>query len=368
MTGRLPRVNVTHATWRRTKTTGHIGGMANYLAIETTGGRRFAAVERALREPGWDEVRIRVHACGICHTDAVAVEADGGAAIVPGHEVVGVIEAIGPAPAQDWRVGERVGVGFLGGHCGRCTPCRRGDFVNCADQPRLGLTADGGYAEVLYARSSGLVRIPDELSAVEAAPLLCAGLTTFQALQQGGARPGALVAIQGLGGLGHLGVQYAARLGHRVAVVARGEDKRALAERLGAEHYVDSTTQDPGEALQALGGAAAIVATAASGASMSPLVHGLAPRGRLVVVGAAADPVQVDTLALIFGTRSIAGSLTGTPIENEDNLAFAAQRGIRPMLETFPLAEAEKAYELMISGAARFRAVLTTQANEGANA
>ncbi len=338
--------------------------MSTYRAFEVTGSRKFELVTRELRQPPVGQVRIRVESCGVCHTDFLAVEgvrADPERPVVPGHEIVGVIDAVGEG-VTGWRVGDRVGVGFLGGQCGECDPCRRGDFVNCANQHQVGTTVDGGYAEVVFARGSGLVRIPEGMSSVEAAPLLCAGLTTFKALQQVDGPPGALVAIQGIGGLGHLGLQYAARLGYRVAAVARGTGKAALARRLGADHYIDSSREDPGAALRELGGAAAIIATAASGASMTGLVTGLAARGRMVVVGAALDPISVSTADLIFGTRTLSGSLTGSSIENEDNLAFSGRHGIRPMIETMPWAEAPKAYERMMSGEARFRVVLDVAA------
>ncbi|WP_440086145.1 alcohol dehydrogenase catalytic domain-containing protein [Streptosporangium sp. LJ11] len=338
--------------------------MSTYRAFEVTGSRKFELVTRELRQPPVGQVRIRVESCGVCHTDFLAVEgvrADPERPVVPGHEIVGVIDAVGEG-VTGWRVGDRVGVGFLGGQCGECDPCRRGDFVNCANQHQVGTTVDGGYAEVVFARGSGLVRIPEGMSSVEAAPLLCAGLTTFKALQQVDGPPGALVAIQGIGGLGHLGLQYAAKLGYRVAAVARGTGKAALARQLGADHYIDSSREDPGAALRELGGAAAIIATAASGASMTGLVSGLAARGRMVVVGAALDPISVNTADLIFGTRTLSGSLTGSSIENEDNLAFSGRHGIRPMIETVPLAEAPKAYERMMSGEARFRVVLDVAA------
>ncbi|WP_440103297.1 alcohol dehydrogenase catalytic domain-containing protein [Streptosporangium sp. H16] len=338
--------------------------MSTYRAFEVTGSRKFELVTRELRQPPVGQVRIRVESCGICHTDFLAVEgvrADPERPVVPGHEIVGVIDAVGEG-VTGWRVGDRVGVGFLGGQCGECDPCRRGDFVNCANQHQMGTTVDGGYAEVVFARGSGLVRIPEGMSSIEAAPLLCAGLTTFKALQQVDGPPGALVAIQGIGGLGHLGLQYAARLGYRVAAVARGTGKAALARQLGADHYIDSSREDPGAALRELGGAAAIIATAASGASMTGLVSGLAARGRMVVVGAALDPISVNTADLIFGTRTLSGSLTGSSIENEDNLAFSGRHGIRPMIETVPWAEAPKAYERMMSGEARFRVVLDVAA------
>ncbi|WP_238453394.1 alcohol dehydrogenase catalytic domain-containing protein [Micromonospora sp. ATA51] len=240
--------------------------MTTYRAFEVTGAGQFALVERELTDPTPGQVRLRVQACGVCHTDTLAVNGllrDPSTPIVPGHEIVGVIDAVG-AGVTAWRPGDRVGVGFLNGHCGECDSCRRGDFVNCAAQPLTGTTVDGGYAEVAYARASGLVRIPDRLAATDAAPLLCAGLTMYQALQGLDARPGALVAVQGIGGLGHLGLQYARELGYRVVAIARGTEKAGLATELGAETYLDSTTEDVGAALQKLGGAAAIVATAAS--------------------------------------------------------------------------------------------------------
>jgi alcohol dehydrogenase, propanol-preferring len=333
-----------------------------YRAYEVTGQRQFKLVERQRREPSPGEVRLRVQACGVCHSDVLAVEgmrADPSKPIVPGHEVAGVVEAVGPGVTA-WREGDRVGVGYLNGHCGECVPCRRGDFVNCAVQEQTGTTVDGGYAEVAYARASGLVRLPDEMDPADVAPLLCAGLTVYSALLQGvdGALPGALVAIQGIGGLGHLGIQYAAKLGYRVAAIARGNEKADLAKQLGADHYIDSVTTNPAAALQELGGAAAIVATASNGASMSPLIAGLAPRGKLMVVGAAEEPIEVATSDIIFGTRSLLGSLTGSSIENEDNLQLAQRRGIRSMNEVMPFTEAPKAYERMMSGKARFRVVL----------
>jgi propanol-preferring alcohol dehydrogenase len=338
--------------------------MSVYRAYEVKGSRDFALVERELTEPRPGQVRLRVEACGVCHTDALAVEGmrpDPSSPIVPGHEIVGVIDAVG-AGVTAWHVGDRVGVGFLNGHCGECDFCRRGDFVNCTDQPQTGTSVDGGYAEVAFARASGLVRIPDGMNPLDTAPLLCAGVTVFSGLRQIDARPGSLVAVQGIGGLGHLGVQYASKLGFRVAAIARGTDKADLAARLGAEHYIDSAAEDPGAALQKLGGAAAIIATAASGGSMTPLIPGLAPRGRLVVLGGAfMDPISVQSPDLIFGGRTIIGSLTGSSIENEDNLLFGHERGIRSMNEVLPLTEAPQAYERMMAGLARFRIVLDTR-------
>jgi alcohol dehydrogenase, propanol-preferring len=334
--------------------------VSTYQAFEATGVRNLRLVERELADPAPGHVRLRVQACGVCHSDVVAVEGlrpDPSLPVVPGHEIVGVIDAVG-AGVTAWRPGDRAGVGFLGGHCGECERCRRGDFVNCLNQQQTGTTVDGGYAEVAYARASGLVRIPGGLSPIEAAPLLCAGLTTFTALQQHAARAGALVAVQGIGGLGHLALQYARSLGYRVIAIARGEEKEKLARELGADEYIDSASTDAGAALRDLGGASVIVATAASGSSMDPLVRGLAPGGTLVVAGAGPDPLTVATPDLIFGTRSIAGHLTGTPIDNEDNLAFSLAHGIRPTTETMPFTQAPAAYERMLSGKARFRVVL----------
>ena len=336
--------------------------MTGYRAFEVTGSRQFRFTRREATAPRPGEVRLRVEACGVCHSDALGVEGlrpNPASPLVPGHEIVGVIDAIGDY-VTTWRPGDRVGVGFLNGHCGVCEPCRRGDFVNCANQEQTGTTVDGGYAEVSYARASGLVRVPRDANALDVAPLLCAGLTVYSALLRAQARPGSLVAVQGVGGLGHLGIQYAAKLGYQVAAIARGTAKADLAERLGAHHYIDSVATDPGQALRELGGATAIVATAASGASMSPLIPGLAPSGRLIIAGASPEPVQVRTPDLIFGTRSIAGTLTGSSIENEDNLGFALRQGIRSMNEVLPLSEAPKAYERMMSGQARFRVVLDT--------
>jgi alcohol dehydrogenase, propanol-preferring len=334
--------------------------MATYRAFEVTGQRQFALRERDVREPAEGHVRIRTLACGVCHSDVLAVEgqrADPARPVVPGHEVVGIIDAVGYG-VRDWHIGQLVGVGFLGGQCNQCYYCRRGDFVNCTDQPQPGTTTDGGYAEMVYARASGLVRIPDGFDPLTAAPLLCAGLTVFNALRASAAPLGAVVAIQGIGGLGHLGIQYAHEMGFRVVAVARGTEKASLAAQLGADHYVDSAVEDPGGALTKLGGAAAIVATAASGASMSPLLAGLRPRGHLIVVGAAPDPIEVQTSDLIFGGRNILGSLTGSAVDNEDNLAFSMAHQITPMIEPMAFEDAPEAYARMMSGHARFRVVL----------
>ena len=338
--------------------------MSTYRAFVVTGQRQFELVERELLAPQPGHARFRVQSCGVCHSDQLAVDglrADADKPVVPGHEIVGVIDALGEG-VTGWTVGDRVGVGFLGGPCTVCVWCRRGDFVNCDNQPRPGTTEDGGYAEVGYARATGLVRIPDALPSVQASPLLCAGITTFNALLKLKLEPGTLVGIQGIGGLGHLGVQYANKLGYRVVAIARGPEKAALAEKLGAHHYIDSAAVDPAKALQELGRAAAIIATAASGASMSPLLTGLLPRGQLVVVGVGLDPIEVKTPDIVFDSRSIIGTITGTSLENEASLQFSATHGVAPMNEMFSFEDAPAAYDRMISGKARFRVVLDMQA------
>ncbi|KUI22281.1 alcohol dehydrogenase catalytic domain-containing protein [Mycobacterium sp. GA-2829] len=335
--------------------------MTTYRAYQVTGQREFSLVDRELRDPAPGHVRIRTAACGVCHSDALAVEgqrANSTEPIVPGHEVVGTIDAIGAGVDTRWQAGDRVGVGFLGGQCGQCDFCRRGDFVNCTDQPQPGTTADGGYAEIVYARPSALVRVPGDFDALTAAPLLCAGVTVFNALRAATAPVNSLVAIQGIGGLGHLGVQYAKKMGYRVVAIARGSQKAGLATTLGADHYIDSDAENPAAALTALGGATAIIATAASGASMAGLVAGLQPRGKMIVVGASPDPVPVHTTDLIFGGRSILGSLTGSAIDNEDNLAFSLAHQIAPMIEPVAFDQAPHAYDRMMAGRARFRIVL----------
>jgi alcohol dehydrogenase, propanol-preferring len=332
--------------------------MASYHVIEVSPAGELRPAVRELVEPAAGQVRLRVEACGICHTDAFSVQPhEGDQHRIPGHEIVGVIDAVGPGVAG-WAAGQRVGVGFLGGHCGACESCRRGDFVGCADQPLTGMNTDGGYAEVVYARATGLVAIPDELTSVDAAPLLCAGFTTFNALLKADARAGDLVAIQGIGGLGHLGVQYAAKMGLRVAAIARGTGKEALARELGAHHYIDSVATDPGAELTKLGGAQVVIATAAGG-DLSPLLGGLRSGGRLHVVGATDQPVNVAPMQLSFGGVRVQGSLTGSSIENEDNLRFAVQQDVRALVEPRPLTDAAAAFAHMANGGARFRVVLT---------
>jgi D-arabinose 1-dehydrogenase-like Zn-dependent alcohol dehydrogenase len=332
-----------------------------YRAVQAIGGGQVKLVERELPTPGPDEVRIRVEACGVCHTDVLTVE--GGFPglthpCVPGHEVVGRVDAVGENVTR-WTIGQRVGVGFLGGPCGVCAQCRRGSFVNCLRQPLTGLHRDGGWAEAMLVRESGLVAIADDISSVDAAPLLCAGITTFKALRDSTARPGDVVAIQGLGGLGHLAVQFSRAMGFRTIAVARGAEKGLLAKKLGAHHYVDSSSEDVAEALGKFGGASAIIATVSSPKAMSPLVAGLAPRGRMVVVGAGAEPLEVSTATLLFGERAIVGTNTGSTIEAEDTLDFALLQNIRPTVETMPLEAASEAYARVMRGEARFRMVLT---------
>jgi propanol-preferring alcohol dehydrogenase len=333
--------------------------MSTYKVIEVAPDGALRSATRELTDPAAGHVRIRVEACGICNTDRFSVQPHDAAGEnrIPGHEVVGVIDALGTG-VEGWAPGQRVGVGFLGGHCGACESCRRGNFVACTNQPRTGMTNDGGYAEVVYARATGLVAIRDELTSVEAAPLLCAGFTTFNALLKAEAKAGDLVAIQGIGGLGHLGIQYAAKMGLRVAAIARGTAKEPLARELGAHHYIDSTATDPGEELKKLGGAQVVIATAAGG-DLSPLLGGLKSGGRLVVVGASDQPVNVAPMQLVFDDVRVRGSLTGSAIENEDNLGFAVSQDVRAMIEARPLDDAVAAYAHMASGDARFRVVLT---------
>jgi D-arabinose 1-dehydrogenase-like Zn-dependent alcohol dehydrogenase len=333
-----------------------------YRAVQVTAPGRLELVERELIAPPPGKVRIRIEACGICHTDAFTVDGlapDVAYPRVPGHEVVGRINALGEG-VSNWKLGQRVGVGFLGGYCGRCTPCRRGDFVNCQNQSISGLSYDGGYAEVMIADERGLTAVPDELTVSDAAPLLCAGVTTFNALRNAGGRPGDLVAVQGIGGLGHLGVQFANRMGFRVAAVARGSEKELLAKEFGAHHYIDSSSENAAAALQALGGASVILTTATSGKAMSSLIGGLRARGRMVVVGASPDPIEVNPAQLLFGAHAVEGSLTGSPLDCEETLAFSLLKGIRPKIETMPLEAAALAYAKMMRNEARFRIVLLT--------
>jgi D-arabinose 1-dehydrogenase-like Zn-dependent alcohol dehydrogenase len=320
----------------------------------------FEIVERPIPEPGARSVRIRVQACGICHSDSVTKEGHYPGIQyprVPGHEVAGVIDAVGEGAAE-WKPGQRVGVGWNGGYCGICDRCRRGDFFACVTQQVTGISYDGGYAEYMIAPASAVALMPPELPAVDAAPLMCAGVTTFNALRNAGARPGEVVAVLGLGGLGHLGIQYAAKMGFHTVGIARGKDKEPLARELGASVYIDSEAQDPAAELVKLGGARVILATATSGEAMSAVQGGLAVNGTLLIVGAARS-MQVSPVQLLSGRRSIKGWYSGTSIDSEDTLAFSARTGVRSMNETFPLERASEAYDRMMSGKARFRVVLS---------
>jgi alcohol dehydrogenase, propanol-preferring len=331
-----------------------------YKAVEVSALGVFRMVERAVPTPGPGQVRIRVEVCGVCHSDAATVEAQfPGIAYprVPGHEAIGRIEEIGPH-VTTWNVGQRVGVGFFGGEDGTCEACRRGDSAYCQNPIMTGITNDGGYAEVMIAEARALALIPDELKSEDAAPLVCAGVTTFNALRNAG-RAGDTVAIQGIGGLGHLGVQFARKMGFRTVAIGAGPDTDHLANKLGAHVYIDAKAEDVAAALQKLGGADVILATAPSGAAIASLLPGLAVRGKLVVVGVADDAIPLNGLPLVFGGRSVIGSLTGRAIETQDTLDFSVLTDVRPMIETLPLAKAEEAYRRMKESKARFRMVLT---------
>lgn len=317
-------------------------------------------VERDVPQPSAGWVQIKVQACGVCHSDSFTKEgAFPGIQYprVPGHEVIGVITAVGSGVAG-WEPGQRVGVGWNGGYCGHCDPCRRGDLFACVTGQATGVTFDGGYAEYMVAPASAVARMPAELPAVDAAPLMCAGITTFNALRNSGARPGDVVAVLGLGGLGHLAVQYAAKMGYLTVGIARGKDKEQLARQLGAAIYIDSQSQDPSAELQKLGGANVILATVTSGEAMAPVQGGLAINGTMMVIGAAGT-IPLSPLNLLMGRRSIKGWYSGTAIDSQDTLAFSAHTGVRSMNETFPFDRVAEAYDRMMSGKARFRAVLT---------
>src|SRR6202042_1805060 len=324
-------------------------------------GAGFELVEREIPKPGAGQVRIKVQACGVCHSDVLTVE---GAwpgieyPRIPGHEVAGIIDEVG-AGVTTGKKGQRVGVGWHGGHDNTCSECRRGDFGNCKNMLIAGVSYDGGYQEYMVAPVEGLVAIPDSLSDVEAAPLLCAGVTTYNALRHSGALPGDLVAVQGIGGLGHLGIQFANKFGYQVAAIGRGPENAMLAKKLGASVYIDSATANAAEALQKMGGARVILATAPNSKAMSELINGLGPNGKLVVIGATFDPIEVAPVQLINGSRTIQGWAAGTPADSEDTLHFAEISGVRPMIETYPLEKAAEAYARMLSGQAQFRVVLT---------
>lgn len=320
----------------------------------------FELVEREVPEPTPGTVRIKVQACGICHSDSLTKEGIFPGIQyprVPGHEIAGVIDALGDG-VKDWEKGQRVGVGWFGGHCGHCLSCRRGDFITCQNLQIPGISYDGGYADYVIAPTNALALIPDELSSLEAGPLLCAGITTFNALRKSGIQPGDFVAILGIGGLGHLGIQFAAKMGCKTVAIARGKDKEILAKKLGAHHYIDSSVQNPAEELTKLGGVKVILSTVTSGKAMSSVIGGLAVDGKLIIVGVSQDPLEISPFALIGKRLSISGWPSGTSIDSQDTLSFCAQSGVRSMNQVFPLDKAAEAYELMMSGKARFRVVL----------
>jgi D-arabinose 1-dehydrogenase-like Zn-dependent alcohol dehydrogenase len=342
--------------------------MATAVAVATMkvaqipkGGAEFQIVEREIPEPGPGQVRIKVQACGVCHSDSLTVEGSWPGIQyprAPGHEVAGIIDKVAPEISA-WKQGQRVGVGWHGGQDNTCRECRRGDFRNCQNLKVPGISYDGGYQQYMVAPIEALVPIPDSLNDVEAAPLLCAGITTYNALRHSGALPGDLVAIQGIGGLGHLGIQFANKFGYQVAAIGRGSETAALAKQLGASVYIDSKATNAAEALQKLGGARVILATAPSSKAMSELINGLGPNGKLVVIGATPDPIEVAPLQLINGSKTIQGWAAGTAADSEDTLRFAEISGVRPMIETYPLEKAAEAYARMMSGKAEFRVVLT---------
>jgi D-arabinose 1-dehydrogenase-like Zn-dependent alcohol dehydrogenase len=324
-------------------------------------GAAFQLVEREIPEPAAGQVRIKVQACGVCHSDVLTVE---GAwpgieyPRVPGHEVAGIIDQVG-AGVTAWKMGQRVGIGWHGGQDNTCRECRRGDFRNCRNLKITGISYDGGYQQYMVAPIEALVAIPESLKDVDAAPLLCAGITTYNALRHSGALPGDVVAVQGIGGLGHLGIQFANKFGYKVVAIGRGSEDAPLAKKLGASLYIDSKSTNAAEALQQLGGARVIVATAPNSKAMSELVDGLGPNGELMVIGAAFEPIEVTPVQLINGSRTIQGWAAGTPADSEDTLNFAELSGVRPMIETYPLEKAAEAYARMLSGKAQFRVVLT---------
>ncbi len=342
--------------------------MATAIAVATMkvaqvpkGGAELQIVEREIPEPGARQVRIKVQACGVCHSDSLTVEGIWPGIQyprVPGHEVAGVIDKVG-GEVSAWKKGQRVGVGWHGGQDNTCRECRRGDFRNCQNVQIPGISYDGGYQQYMIAPIEALVAIPDSLNDVDAAPLLCAGITTYNALRHSGALPGDLVAVQGIGGLGHLGIQFANKFGYKVAAIGRGPENAVLARKLGASVYIDSKATNAAEELQKLGGARVIMATAPSSKAMSELINGLGPNGKLLVIGATFDPIEVSPVQLITGSKTIQGWAAGTPADSEDTLRFAELSGVRPMIETYPLDKAAEAYARMMSGKAEFRVVLT---------
>ncbi len=329
------------------------------IQVSRAGGS-FESIDEPKREPGARCVRVKVQACGICHSDSLTKDGGWPGMLYPrspGHEIAGVIDAVGEDCAP-WKIGDRVGIGWYGGHCGRCESCRRGDFITCAKLQIPGLSYDGGYAEFVYAPIESLARIPAALTPEEAAPLMCAGITTFNALRHSGAAPGALVAIQGIGGLGHLALQFAHKFGFNTVAIGRGGDKKSLALQLGALAYIDTSSQNVANELSALGGARVILATAPDAKAIGALIEGLGVDGKLLIVGASFESFAVSPVQLIMARKSIAGWPSGTAADSEDTLKFAAANDVRPMIETFPLDRAAAAYDRMISGKVRFRSVL----------
>jgi D-arabinose 1-dehydrogenase-like Zn-dependent alcohol dehydrogenase len=333
------------------------------VAQVSKAGGPLELIEREVPEPGPNTVRVAVAACGVCHSDVLTkAAAFPGISLprVPGHEVIGRVDALGPG-VEGWRIGERVGVGWNGGFCGKCNPCRRGKFFACVTGPPVtGISHDGGYGECMIAPVSSLARVPDALSATDAAPLMCAGVTTFNALRNSGARSGDLVAVHGLGGLGHLGVQFATKMGFHTVAVARGADKAKFALSLGADRYIDSRLEDPAKTLAEMGGARVVLATVTDAEAMGAMIGGLGVEGKLLILGAPPAPLAVPAFPMISGSRSVAGWYSGVSIDSEDALAFSARTGVRSMNEVMPLAQANQAFDRMMSGKARFRVVLAT--------
>jgi D-arabinose 1-dehydrogenase-like Zn-dependent alcohol dehydrogenase len=332
----------------------------NLVAQVGKAGGAFELVEREMPVPGAGEVRIRVLACGVCHSDSVTKEGTFTFITyprVPGHEVAGIVDEVGPG-VTEWKKGDRVGAGWHGGHCFVCESCRRGDFITCANEQINGITRDGGYAQYMIARHEAVARMPESLNAAEAGPLLCAGITTFNALRRSGAGPGDLVAVQGIGGLGHLGIQFAAKFGYRTVGVGRGAENGLLAKKLGATAYIDSASTNAAEELQKLGGAKVILATAPNAKAMSALVGGLKPGGALLAIGVPPEPLEVPLVPLVVGKRRVQGWPSGTAMDSEDTLRFSELTGVKAMIEKYPLAKANEAYERMMSGKAEFRVVL----------
>jgi D-arabinose 1-dehydrogenase-like Zn-dependent alcohol dehydrogenase len=324
-------------------------------------GADFEIVERDIPQPGARQVRVKVQACGVCHSDSLTKEGQWPGIQyprVPGHEIAGIVDEVG-AGVTEWKKGQRVGVGWHGGHDETCLYCRRGDFRNCVNMQIPGISYDGGYQQYMVAPSNAVVAMPDGLGDAEAAPMLCAGITMYNSLRHSGAMPGDLVAIQGIGGLGHLGIQFANKFGYKVAAIGRGSENAALAKKLGANVYIDSQASNATDELQKLGGAQVILATAPSSKAMSEIINGLAPNGKLIVVGVSMDPIELSPIQLITGSRTIQGWASGTSADEEDTLRFAELSGVRPMIETYPLEKAGEAYARMMSGKAQFRVVIT---------